>query len=51
MSKPSVMTLALLMGLSTTGCFTGMYYAGKAREGDLEALETLTTYNGVWWDG
>ena len=53
MSKPSVMTLALLMGLSTTGCITGMYYEGKAREGDLEALEMFTTetYNGAWWDG
>lgn len=53
MSKPSVMTLALLMGLSTTGCFTGLYYENKALSGDLEALEMFTTetYNGEWWDG
>ena len=53
MSKPSVMTLALLMGLSTTGCITGVGYEQKALEGDLEALEMFTTdtYNSGWWDG
>lgn len=51
MSKPSVMTLALLMGLSTTGCITGMYYEKQALEGDVEAVETLSTYNGEWWRG
>lgn len=53
MSKPSVMTLALLMGLSTTGCFTGLYYENKALSGDVEALEMFTTdtYNSGWWDG
>ena len=53
MSKPSVMTLALLMGLSTTGCFTGLYYENKALSGDLEALEKFTTetYNTAWWNG
>ena len=53
MSKPSVITLALLMGLSTTGCFTGLYYENKALSVDLEELEMFAseTYNGAWWDG